>query len=617
MNTQEFLTQISAASEERKILEIISSSGPLKKLEGLYDTPLDLLGSSYLDNPYLRNALLQDLSKDHFSFRSYVKALKGLDPEDPKGLSILSFMMALSIEVEEPLVQRNILYPFRNHFLENREESFGLYCYLLYFALPFEDYPVLKNYKTYTKQIQEAAPIEHFPEQFSLMQFLFQGNPLQIGKGNSGGLSTFLLQLGKALTNSMEISQVFTLSLRDISQERSTYHLIQAFEPNHYSISIPFHPGKDPNFINNHSFLKAMVSVVLEKLKLNPNIYHVRYLNDASLAMAKLAQEKKRSLVLTLTPDPHRSMVREDNLRVIGHGYQEGIEKIHKIEVGKKLLEITQGVIGIGGEKAKERLLHYFPELNLMPRNKPFQMISEGIDIHLPIKQRMDIEKVLLSSKHRFSIDPKNLTKPCILNVGRLHPLKGQQRLLEAFYQSGAYEKYNLVVIGGNFQTPNEAEADFLNFEQKYLKAHPELRGNYLHIPGIPNNTVRLIERKINGLDNSDFPNIYFCSSEKEEFGIAILEAMVEGFIAIGPKVGGVSTYIEHGVNGFLGDSQKVSDLEKSLREIISFSQGDPERIGVLKKNSRKTIEENYSMEAISLKFAEFYRGVLDYEKRK
>ena len=617
MNTQEFLTQISAAAEEREILEIISSSVPLKKLEGLYDKPLDLLRSSYLDNPYLRNALLQDLSKDHFSYRTYVKALKGLDPEDPKGLSLLSFMMALSIEVNEPLVQKNILYPFRNRFMDNTEESFGLYCYLLYFSLPFEEYPAMKNYEIYTMQIREAAPLGDFPEQFSVMQFLFQGNPLQIGKGNSGGLSTFLLQLGKALTHSMEISQVFTLSLTDISRGHSAYQLIQAFEPNHYSISLPFHLGMDPNFINSHSFLKAMVSVVLEKLQLNPNIYHVRYLNDASLAMAELAGEKKRSAVLTLTPDPHRSMVREDNLKVISHGYSEGIEKIHKIETGQKLLQRAQGVIGIGGEKAKERLLHYFPELNLMPRNKPFQMISEGIDIHLPIKQRMNIEKVLSSSKHRFSIDPKNLTKPYILNVGRLHPLKGQQRLLEAFYQSGAYQKFNLVVIGGNFQTPNDSEASFLNFEQEYLKAHPELMGSYLHIPGIPNNTVRLIERKINGLKNPDFPNIYFCSSEKEEFGIAILEAMVEGFIAIGPKVGGVSTYIEHGENGFLGESQKVSDLEKSLREIISFSQGDPERIGVLKKNSRKTIEENYSMEAISLKFAEFYRGVLDYEKRK
>lgn len=627
MKTQEFLTQISATPKEKEILEIMSSSSPLKKLEGLYDNPLDLLRSTYLENPYLRNALLQDFSKDHYSFRPYVKALKGLDPKEPKGIPILSFMMALSIEVKEPLVQRRFLYPFRNDFVENTEESFGLYCYLLYFSFPLDEYPVLKKYDRYTKKILEASPLEHFPEQFSLMQFLFQGNPLQIGKGNSGGLSTFLLQLGKALTHSMEISQVFTLFLNDISKdipkdiskdrskEQSSYQLIQALEPNHYSISIPFHLGKDSNFTNSHSFLKAMVSVVLDKLQLNPNIYHVRYLNDASLAMAKLGREKKRSVVLTLTPDPHRSMAREDNHKVIGHGYQEGIEKMHKIEVGKKLLQGTHGIIGIGGEKAKEKLLQYYPELNLIPRNKPFQMISEGIDIHLPTKQRMNIVKVLTSPNHRYSIDTNNLSKPYILNVGRLHPLKGQQRLLEAFYQSEAYKKYNLVIIGGNFQNPNEVEASFLNFEKEYLEAHPELKGNYLHIPGIPNTTVRLIERKINELENPQFPNIYFCSSEKEEFGIAILEAMVEGLIAVGPIAGGVSTYIKHGENGFLGETENVQGVEKSLKEMISFFEGNPERIPGLKENSIETIKGNYSMEAISSKFAEFYREVLYYEE--
>ncbi len=615
MNTQEFLSQLNVTAEERSVLEIYSSDSPLKKLEGLYPKPLDLLRSSYLENPYLWNALLQDFSKDRYAFRPYLKALKGLDPVDPRGLSALSFMMALSIEIEEPLVQRSILYPFRNQFKENTQESFRLYSYLLYFSRPLEEYPALKKYNSYTRAIREAMPLEHFPEQFSLMQFLFQGNPLQIGKGSSGGLSTFLLQLGKALTHSMEISQVYTLSVKDISEDTSAYQPVQKFEANHFSISVPFHVGEDPGFIKHHSFLKAMVSVVMEKLRLNPNIYHVRYLNDASLAMAKLGGEKKRSVVMTLTPDPHRSMVQEHNYQIIGHGYREGIEKMHKIGVGQKLFRRSQGIIGIGGEQSKKRLLDYFPELTILPRNKPFQMISEGIDIHLPMKQRVDIQKVLMSSKHRYSIDRNNLSKPVILNVGRLHPLKGQQELLQAFYQSKAYEKYNLVLIGGNTKNPDEGEEKFLKFEKDYLDQHPELRGKYLHIAGIPNNTVRLIERKIDGLGNSVLPNIYFCSSKKEEFGIAILEAMVEGFIAVGPTVGGVSTYIEHEKNGFLGKTEQVEDLEKSMRDVIGFLEEHPERIQGLQENSRKTIERDYSMEAISLKFAAFYREVLSYEE--
>ncbi|WP_160721415.1 glycosyltransferase family 4 protein [Isachenkonia alkalipeptolytica] len=615
MNTQEFLTQVSATPEEREVLEIIASSRPLKKLQGRYPKPLDLLRSPYLDNPYVFNALLQDFSRDHYSFRPYIKALKGLYPKDPKGLSLLSFMMALSIEMEEPLVQEKVLYLFRHSFPENSPESFGLYSYLLYFSFSLEAYPVLEKYRPYTTRIREAVPLEHFPEQFSLLQFLFQGNPLQIGKGDSGGLSTFLLQLGKALTRSMEISEVYTLSLIDVSKDHSSFPLVQKIEDEHIAITLPFHVGEDRGFIKSHSFLKAMVSVVLNKLQLNPNIYHVRYLNDASLSMAKLGKERKRPVVLTLTPDPHRSMIHEKTHRVVPHNYEEGMEKIHKVQVGKKMLASTGGVLGIGGTKAKKRLLQYFPELETMAKNKPFQMISEGIDIHLPSKESINIEKVLTSKYHRYAIDPKNLGKPYIVNVGRLHPLKGQQKLLEAFYRSGAYEKYNLLIIGGNVQRPNEGERNFLNFEKDFLKSHRELQGSYVHIPGVPNRMVRLIERKINKLENAELPHIYFCSSEKEEFGIAILEAMVEGFIAVGPKAGGVSTYIQHGKNGFLGEMGNVWDMEKSLRETMDFFAAHPKKIQGLKENSIKTIQEDYSMEAISLKFAKFYREVLNYDK--
>jgi L-malate glycosyltransferase len=615
MNAQEFSTQISANPKEKDLLEIFSASRPLKKVEGLFPKPLDFLRSSHLENPYLWNALLQDFADDHYSFRPYIKALKGLEPGEPKGPAILSFLMALSIEVEEPLIQPRILYPFRHYFKENTEESFRLYCYLHYFSLPLEGYPGLEKYRVYTKILNNTQPMEHFPEQFSLMQFLFQGNPLQLGKGDSGGLSTFLLQLGKALTHSANISQVITLSLRDISKGPSSYRLLKKLNANHYLLTIPFYMGDDPGFVKNHSFLKAIIAVVLKKLQLNPNIYHIRYLNDASLAMARLGKEKHRSVVLTLTPDPHRSMVQEDTLKIIGHQYKEGIEKIHKIEIGKKLLHLSDGVVGIGGENAKERLLQYFPEVSLIPRNKPFQMLSEGIDVYLPSRRQMDIKKVLTSSNHRYAIATDNLSKPYILNVGRLHPLKGQQRLLQAFYTSGAYKKYNLVIIGGSLQNPNKAEAGFLDFEREFLKKHPELLGNYGHIPGIPNSTVRLIEKKINAFENSSLPNIYFCASEKEEFGIAILEAMVEGFIPVGPKVGGVSGYITHGKNGFLGDTKGVSDIEQSLREVMRYIDENPEDIKALKISSRNTIKENYSMEAISLKFEEFYREVLQYGK--
>ena len=45
---------------------------------------------------------------------------------------------------------------------------------------------------------------------------------------------------------------------------------------------------------------------------------------------------------------------------------------------------------------------------------------------------------------------------------------------------------------------------------------------------------------------------IYVCASLKEEFGIALLEAMASGLVVVAPDGGGPATYVDEGVTGFL-----------------------------------------------------------------
>ena len=58
------------------------------------------------------------------------------------------------------------------------------------------------------------------------------------------------------------------------------------------------------------------------------------------------------------------------------------------------------------------------------------------------------------------------------------------------------------------------------------------------------------------------------CPSFKEEFGIAILEAMAAGFVAIAPKRGEKS-YRRDGYNGFLIDTTDEVSIEKELRRLL------------------------------------------------
>ena len=58
---------------------------------------------------------------------------------------------------------------------------------------------------------------------------------------------------------------------------------------------------------------------------------------------------------------------------------------------------------------------------------------------------------------------------------------------------------------------------------------------------------------------------VYVSASLKEEFGIAILEAMASGLVVVTPREGGPATYVEHGVTGLLVDTTSRSDLADAV----------------------------------------------------
>jgi len=54
-------------------------------------------------------------------------------------------------------------------------------------------------------------------------------------------------------------------------------------------------------------------------------------------------------------------------------------------------------------------------------------------------------------------------------------------------------------------------------------------------LPAMPNEQIRQLEYSMIELLPAPLPHVYVCSSQKEEFGIAVLEAMEAGFLVFGP----------------------------------------------------------------------------------
>ncbi|MEU8651502.1 glycosyltransferase [Streptomyces sp. NPDC048737] len=94
--------------------------------------------------------------------------------------------------------------------------------------------------------------------------------------------------------------------------------------------------------------------------------------------------------------------------------------------------------------------------------------------------------------------------------------------------------------------------------------------------------------------------------SAKEEFGIAVLEAMEAGLPAAGPLRGGVAHYLRDGVNGILLDTSSASGLARGLHRLASLPE---DRRTHLARAARETVTTRYSVADMAQALAAEYRA--------
>jgi glycosyltransferase involved in cell wall biosynthesis len=74
---------------------------------------------------------------------------------------------------------------------------------------------------------------------------------------------------------------------------------------------------------------------------------------------------------------------------------------------------------------------------------------------------------------------------------------------------------------------------------------------------------------------------VYVCSSLKEEFGLALVEALASGLVVVGPTAGGPATYIDDGVTGVLVDTRRPDEVARGMRVAfgLATAPGQDERV--------------------------------------
>jgi glycosyltransferase involved in cell wall biosynthesis len=518
-----------------------------------------------------------------------------------------------SIDVITQLSDENIFKEFKTSFSQSFQRIMGTL---------FHEYLALAE-RTITNSSQSSDKCQR--KGLILVQCAFYGAIEKHGEAGGGGLATLLNTLGRSMGNNdeSEWERIYTLVFYHQNGKESDRHLIErSGSDKHFILRVPVSfPAVDQSnqfLIHEYEVLRS-VQRTLELYKIDPDIFHIRYSDNASKSVMLLANKLHKKLVFTLTPDPHRALTDEKGAILI-MSEEDALMYLNKVLITDQLIHNADGLVLIGHEEKNDQIIPYFPALWLDNeiKEKPIRILPEGINMRVQLRRNesgLTYIKLLTEHSGQYRLKQDFLHNPLILNVGRLHETKGQHILVEAWLESGLYHKYNLVLVGGNLNNPDKTEKSIISHIDRLLQYSGSPKERFCHIGAMTNRNVRLFENSIMEEINTETPHVYLCSSRKEEFGISILEAMSAGFLIVAPKKGGVSTYIQNENNGFLINTHDVPSIRRGMESILNSDIFSSETLNEIARRGMSFAHQTFSIEKIAEEFKDFYTRVLFHKE--
>ncbi|MGA4978622.1 glycosyltransferase family 4 protein [Streptomyces cinereoruber] len=459
-----------------------------------------------------------------------------------------------------------------------------------------------------------GAGIEGIRPGLFVAQSMLMGRFDSPGEGLSGGLSVLLGSLGDALARTDGIAAAITLVTACRPELEKDPLLLHRRDPGHWVLRLPLdsdHPVGPEEMGQHREALAWWAAELLGSLRRPIDVLHVRYADDGSLALAEAARRVGAALVFTATPDPHRQMSERHDTPGANPAHVR--HDLHRVFLADRLVERADRVVGIAGRTGgTNELLRHFPQLAERTDGTAPGAPPEGVAPYQPPPDRERRRELLLGAVDAVASSCGDPAPTVLLNVGRLHPVKQQDVLVRAWTESGCHRDSILVIVGGSPRTGDSVERAMRERIERAVAACPEARRRLLLLPALSNAEVRLLERALAD-PARPFRARYVCSSAKEEFGLAVLEAMEAGLVTAGPVRGGVPHYLTDGDNGLLLDTSTSRSLGDGLKRLLRIGN---EEAAVMTSRARRLVRTTYSSVAMARVMAEHYADVTDRERR-
>jgi len=446
----------------------------------------------------------------------------------------------------------------------------------------------------------------------------------QAGSGDNGGIATLLVQLGDSLAAGQGVKRVITMSRGDARGALASVLALGESNSGHVYGSVPL--LSDPVQSANAWPLRVAARRGIRRLLKaagKVDLIHLRMADVGSLAASDVARELDIPVVFTVAPDPHaviNSMDQSGRLTRWNFG---------DVDAGEHFWFRTRLVQRLASNAA-HTVLFPRPELhrdmkelvgiNINAHPERHTIVPEGIDLGVvdrAVREAADHAAgqpatapiaelgALLGG---LSVDRKGL--PLLVSVGRFHRVKGMATIVEAWAGSELSSRANLLLIGGDLDQPSADEREQLELMDAIIAPADRMAAGLVLSGHRPNDTVaRWVAAARFGLPGVVAPRgVYVCGSVKEEFGIALLEAMASGLLVVAPNGGGPATYVTEGVTGFLTTTWDVELLAAAIGRALDLAGS--ERGESRAAESRGIVEASFTIQAMAGSLADVYAGV-------